>query len=388
MFNSEFLNNIILIGAVQGFIIACLLWFSKEKELSPRLLAVLVCLISLASFNIYSINHNWYGINSLSVLFDAFIPLVIFMPVGPLIYFYVQSSIDPDFRIKKKERIQFYPALLDFLQHIIAIIYIVLVIFGLIKKNDGSVGLFIDNYNQYIDIPRWLSICVYLWLSFKYILQKKSLLKKSSDLIITKKIKWLQQFILIFFAFQVLWLLHLIPYIIPRFSNRLLDWGNWYPIYIPLSVLVYWLGIRGYLMSNQSIVSSLKKNSPTSEFSNEKIEEITFILNKSMIDGKLYLNPDLNLSLLSEHTKIPQKQLSKVLNQVYFKSFNSFINEYRIKEVCKRLLSEESKRMTITGLAYDCGFNSQPTFQRSFKEIVGRSPKQFISENASKVEID
>jgi AraC-like DNA-binding protein len=219
-------------------------------------------------------------------------------------------------------------------------------------------------------------------------LQKKSLLKKSSDLIITKKIKWLQQFILIFFAFQVLWLLHLIPYIIPRFSNRLLDWGNWYPIYIPLSVLVYWLGIRGYLMSNQSIVSSLKKNSPTSEFSNEKIEEITFILNKSMIDGKLYLNPDLNLSLLSEHTKIPQKQLSKVLNQVYFKSFNSFINEYRIKEVCKRLLSEESKRMTITGLAYDCGFNSQPTFQRSFKEIVGRSPKQFISENASKVEID
>jgi AraC-like DNA-binding protein len=167
-----------------------------------------------------------------------------------------------------------------------------------------------------------------------------------------------------------------------------LDWGNWYPIYIPLSILVYWLGIRGYLMSNQSIISSLKKDSPISELSNEKIEEITSALNKSMIEDKLYLNPDLNLSVLSRHTRIPQKQLSKVLNQVFFKSFNGFINEYRIKEVCNRLLSEKSKRMTITGLAYECGFNSQPTFQRSFKEIMGCSPKAFITENSSKAGIE
>jgi AraC-like DNA-binding protein len=388
MFNSEFLNNIILIGAVQGFIITCLLWFSKEKELSTRLLSVLVFLISLASINIYSINHNWYGINSLAVLFDAFIPLVIFMPVGPLIFFYVQSSINPEFKITKKERLQFYPALLDFLQHIIATLYVILVILGLIKKNDGSVGLFIDTYNQYIDIPRWVSVSVYLWLSFKYILQKKEFSKIASNATFTKKIKWLQQFISIFFAFQILWLLHLIPYVIPRFTNTLLDWGNWYPIYIPLSILVYWLGIRGYLMSNQSIISSLKKDSPISELSNEKIEEITSALNKSMIEDKLYLNPDLNLSVLSRHTRIPQKQLSKVLNQVFFKSFNGFINEYRIKEVCNRLLSEKSKRMTITGLAYECGFNSQPTFQRSFKEIMGCSPKAFITENSSKAGIE
>jgi AraC-like DNA-binding protein len=384
MFNSELLNNIILFGAVQGFIISCLLWFSKEKVLPSRLLSVLVFLISLASFNIYSINHNWYGINSLAVLFDAFIPMVIFMPVGPLIFFYVKSSIDPEFRITKKERIQFYPALLDFLQHIIATIYIVLVIFRLIKKTDSSVGLFIDTYNQYIDIPRWISVSLYLWFSFRYILLKKELSKNISDVVLTKKIKWLQQFISLFFAFQILWLLHLIPYIIPRFTNTLLDWGNWYPIYIPLSILVYWLGIRGYLMSNQTIVSSLKKPISQAELSLERIDEISTSLIMAMTNDKLYLNPDLNLSLLAIHTGISQKQISKVLNQVLFKSFNGFINEYRIKEVCKRLQSDESKRITITGLAYECGFNSQPTFQRSFKEIMGCSPKEFIIENASK----
>lgn len=388
MYNSEFLNNIILIGAVQGFIISCLLWYSKEKELSKRLLSTLVFLISLAGFNIYALNHDWFGINSLSVLFDAFIPLVIFMPAGPLIYFYVQSSFDPDFTITKKERIQFYPVLLDFLHHIIATVYIILVVVGVIKKVDAQIGLFIDTYNQYIDIPRWISICVYLWLSFKYILQKKVFAKTTRNTVLTTKIKWLQQFISLFFAFQILWLLHLIPYIIPRFSNSLLDWGNWYPIYIPLSVLVYWLGIKGYLMSKETFVSSLKKPIATSEMSLERIEEITSTLNKSMIEDKLYLNPDLNLSVLADHTGIPQKQLSKVLNQILFKSFNGFINEYRIKEVCNRLLSEESKRITIAGLAFECGFNSQPTFQRSFKEFMGCSPKEFVNGNASKAEID
>jgi AraC-like DNA-binding protein len=388
MYNSEFLNTIILLGAVQGFTISCLLWFSKARKPSNRLLSTLVFLISLASFNIYSINHNWYGFNSLAILFDAFIPLVIFMPVGPLIFFYVKSTVEPDFTITKKERIQFYPVLLDLLQHIIAITYIVAVLIGIIKKADEPMGTFLDNYNQYIDIPRWISVSLYLWFSYKYILQIKNFQKNGSNTGFTKKILWLKQFIRIFFVFQILWLLHLIPYIIPRFSNPLLDWGNWYPIYIPLSILIYWLGIRGYLMSNQFIGSSLKKSIVSSELSLDRIQEITSSLRKSMTEDKLYLNPDLNLSLLADHTGISPKQISKVLNQHLFKSFNGFINEYRINEICNRLATGESKKMTISGLAYECGFNSQPTFQRSFKEIMGQSPKEFIIENISKSEIE
>jgi AraC-like DNA-binding protein len=383
MYNSEFLNTIILLGAIQGFIISCLLWFSKANKQSNHLLSTLVFLISLASFNIYGINHSWFGFNGIAVLFDAYIPLVIIMPLGPLILFYVKSSIDPDFILTKKERRHFYTVLLDFLQHIIAIAYIIVVFLGIIKKADKPVGEFLDIYNQYIDIPRWISVTFYLWLSSKQILQTKNFQKKDRDEVFSIKIRWLQQFIRVFLIFQLFWLLHLIPYLIPRFSNQLLDWGNWYPVYIPLSILIYWLGIKGYIISYQNNASTQKKPGASLELPLKTIQEIMYLLSKTMEEDKLYRNPDLNLPMLAEYIGISQKIISLVLNQHMLTSFNGFINEYRVSEVKKRLLTTESKKMTITGLAYECGFNSQPTFQRSFKAIVGKTPKEFIIENAS-----
>ena len=101
--------------------------------------------------------------------------------------------------------------------------------------------MFIDQYNVYSDIPRWLSISIYLWAANKYL---KSQLHP---------IPWLKQFVKIFTVFQVIWLCYLIPYEIPRYSNRLMDLFNWYPVYIPLSILIYWLGIKGYLASQTQI---------------------------------------------------------------------------------------------------------------------------------------
>jgi AraC-like DNA-binding protein len=39
----------------------------------------------------------------------------------------------------------------------------------------------------------------------------------------------------------------------------------------------------------------------------------------------------------------------------------------------------ESRELTIAGLAYECGFNSLPTFQRAFKATAGMSPKEFLA---------
>jgi AraC-like DNA-binding protein len=47
------------------------------------------------------------------------------------------------------------------------------------------------------------------------------------------------------------------------------------------------------------------------------------------------------------------------------------------------LLRPESRSLTIAGLAYECGFNSLPTFQRAFKAMLGYSPKEFLSKNAA-----
>ena len=188
-----------------------------------------------------------------------------------------------------------------------------------------------------------------------------------------------------FIIFQVIWLCYLIPYVIPRYSDKLLDFFDWYPVYIPMSILIYWLGIKGYIVSQAQ--NGNHRNRKSSLLDKQLSEGLVDRLKKVMEEEKLWMDPALNLSMLSTHTGIPAKTISAVLNQHLNKSFNEFINSYRIAAIKSRLLSSTNKNLTIAGLAYECGFNSQPTFQRAFKSIQGESPSEFLLKNADSVKL-
>ncbi len=368
---SGFLETLILLGSLQGFIISAVLFLSKNSKQSNRILAVLIFLMSLASFNLYMTGSAWYSHTPIIIFLSNFIPMIIIMPMGPLIYFYIRSFSDPAFAFKKKYRIHFYPVLIDLLPYLTAIFYVTGLIFKFLPKNDAPWGHFIDQYDVYSDIPRWLSISIYLWVANKYL---KTL---------SHPIPWLKQFVRMFTIFQVIWLCYLIPYVIPRYSNKLLDFFDWYPVYIPMSILIYWLGIKGYLVSQAQNENHRNRKSPLLD--KELSEDLVVRLKKVMEEEKLWMDPGLNLSMLSTHTGIPAKTISAVLNQHLNKSFNEFINTYRISAIKSRLLSSTDKNLTIAGLAYECGFNSQPTFQRAFKSIQGESPSEFLLKNAESV---
>ena len=366
---SPFLEILILLGALQGFIISAMLFFSKQARQSNRILAGLIFLMALASLFLYVTGTSFYNNSPILVFLSNFIPMIIIMPMGPLIYFYIRSFSEPAFIFNRKYRIHFYPVLIDLVPQLTAIIYITGLIFKWFPKNDPPWGQFIDQYNVYADIPRWISVTIYLWAANRY-------LKSQAH-----PIPWLKQFVRIFTAFQIIWLCYLIPYEIPKYSNRLLDMFNWYPVYIPLSILIYWLGIRGYLASQTR--SEIGKSKKPLSLDQSLGEEVITRLRKVMEEEKLWMNPALNLSLLTRHTGIPAKTISAVLNQYGNKSFNEFINGYRIDAIKSRLLSAEDKNLTIAGLAYECGFNSQPTFQRAFKSIQGESPSEFLLKHAN-----
>jgi AraC-like DNA-binding protein len=75
----------------------------------------------------------------------------------------------------------------------------------------------------------------------------------------------------------------------------------------------------------------------------------------------------------------------------YFKkhtghTFISFLNEVRINDACKSLVSDD-KPYCISGIAYKAGFNSIANFNRVFKNLIGRSPRAYIDEynNVSRI---
>lgn len=88
------------------------------------------------------------------------------------------------------------------------------------------------------------------------------------------------------------------------------------------------------------------------------------------------------------HTPITLENVSDVAYMTppafcrYFKKhtgrkFISFLNEVRINEACKNLISGR-KADCISGVAYNAGFNSITNFNRVFKSVTGISPKDYI----------
>jgi len=286
----------------------------------------------------------------------------------------MRATLDPSFKLTKKQRYHFYPVLIDLVPSIAIIIFIIGIISRTLKNNPAPWGNFIDTYNVYADIPRWASVSFYLWLSAKYLKGFKANNNVSAN---DPNYKWLRQFIRVFLVFQCTWFLFLIPYVIPKYSNALIDTVDWYPIYIPMAIIIYWLGIKGYMMSQQQYSAIKKAAAPQTILSPAVVSQGIGVLKKAMQEDKLYLNPGLNLDILAKHTGLPQKTISSVLNQHVNKSFSEFINEYRVEAFKEKVLQPQMDNLTIAGIAYECGFNSQATFQRIFKQVTGMSPSEF-----------
>ncbi len=243
------LNTIILFGALQGFIISCLLFFSRNRRQADRLFGMLIFLLTLASINVWLNRQGWFQSGLFQTL-DVLVPMVIIMPVGPILYFYQRSLLDPEFKLGKKQRLHFAAVLIDLVPSITCIGFILGIMTGLVANRPGPVGYFIDTYNIYADLPRWLSISIYLALSIRRLRQYR---KQSRPAVTARPVKWLRQLHAAFIAFQVISLCYLLPYVLPAYTNKMVRIFYWYPIYVPLAVLVYWLAFKGYLQRQHTI---------------------------------------------------------------------------------------------------------------------------------------
>ncbi len=372
-FFGNIFDIIILLGAIQGFIISAILLRSKRRLLSDKLLAFILILIALACLNIFFLETNVLPSTYGWIVFSEIIPLTIVMPLGPLIYYYTISLQQPGFQLTHVYYPHFYSIGIDLLPSLFSIVYrTCLTLHFFHPSSIDTWNTFIYSYNMYADIPRWISVTIYTVFAWRLLTSQKET-NTSSD-------RWPKHFITGFMVFQFVWLLHLIPYLIPVVSDFLLQKVSWYPIYIPLAIMVYWLGFNGllkHLPTNKSVAKTV----------DNELAAITMTkLKQAMEVDRLFLDPSLSLTSLGKQTNLSVKIISAVLNQYANKGFNEFVNEYRIEEVKKLLANNENTLYTISAMALECGFNSQATFQRTFKQVVGVSPKEFQLKNNPKNE--
>ena len=75
------------------------------------------------------------------------------------------------------------------------------------------------------------------------------------------------------------------------------------------------------------------------------------------------------------------KYLSQTINEVFGYNFNTLLNNYRIREACKRITdTDQYGNLTLEALSLSVGFKSRSTFVLQFKRVTGLTPSQYLAE--------
>jgi AraC-like DNA-binding protein len=409
-YDFNFYSSILLIFFVHGLVYSALL-FRKgilNESLSDKWLGIflLLCSFYIAPWMLGF--AGWYDNQPLrDIMFYTPMQLLFFM--GPVIFFYVQSLLNPSFRFGKKEWLHLVPGILYLLFCVVMVVTDKLVL----KKYYFLESGIDPEFDYWYQLLGFLSMLFYFIVSLRYYnLYKKLMLQVISyaDMVL---FRWVKNFLMAFLIMLILRLLFYVGSFIPIFQ-KLNYVGPWWQ-YFSFAIVFYYIAITGYANSIETKVPfklNLLTNKPTLllngsaantednsfiedaeviEIVNEQVEKkedegllaewkpkiISLLQNE-----KIYEDPELSLTQMAKQLKTNPSILSKTINQGFQLNFNDFINNYRIEAVKEKLQAGEQKTQTLLGIAYDCGFNSKATFNRAFKKVTGTSPKEWLEVRA------
>lgn len=372
--NWTFLNIIVLLGVVQGLILSGIVLFLNKKKLSNKLLGLLLFFLSLASIGVLIDSWSSLELNLIPRMLVGHFPFFIIMPIGPLLWFYSRSVMEKDFSLGRKDITHFYPTIIDFLPFITALILVLLLLTDLISIDKRRfIEYYVYEYHTYADIPRYFSMIIYSLVTYKYLKNYNENLDSLSNLECVH-LKWLNQFLIGIGVIILFWTPFLFIYISPL-RKWLLMTFYYFPIYIPLTIFIYWASIKWYLLPKEVDALIFEKNK--NKINEHELKEYFEIIELKVKGEKLYLNPDLSLQTLSKIIKIPSRQISATLNQYILTNFNDYINDLRVEEFKFKAKNKKFSHLTLEGLAYECGFKSRATFHRTFKKLTGVPPSEF-----------
>ena len=243
-----------------------------------------------------------------------------FLPaLGPLLYFYVRQLTCPLQRFRWKDTLHFYSLLVGFW------------------------------------MPAWLvliSVIIYLYLSHRLL---EDFYRRLRPVLMDRpRFAFRQQA-------RTLFLLGLFC-VLSLFGD---------PFYLTVAVVV--IAMAGEAMLKPDRVVQL--TTPITDRSDARDKGRR--LKEAVAANRLYDDPELTLTTLAVKLNIQSHDLSRIINMGLEKNFSDFINEFRVRDIARKMQDPAFDRVTLLGIAYESGFNSKTTFNRVFKEMTGKTPLEY-----------
>ena len=347
-----------------GLTFALLLSFVKSINRSAnRFLALSLVTMILWMIRVLSIDIR---LNTYLPHWDR-LPMQFLLTLGPLIYFYVFKITCPQYKFRWKGLLHFSPLLLE------------QVALALEIRESARTGAStyatqaFQQLNPVLQLLIFISIITYLYKCNKLI---QNFYRRLQPVLMDRSLlefRWLRRLLA---ATALLWCLWIICAAVDYFVYRnQLGIQLYYPFYIFFTVIILWTATTAFLRPQAAVTAQtlapLKQSVPT------ELRQKGAWLKKAIEANQYYEDPELSLSSLAEKLGLHPHELSRIINVALKKNFNDFINEYRVLDVVSKMKDPAYDNMTLLGIAFEAGFNSKATFNRTFKQMTGKSPAEF-----------
>ncbi|EHQ24979.1 helix-turn-helix domain-containing protein [Mucilaginibacter paludis] len=388
-------SSLLLIFFTHLIVYAILSWKRgiTEGRLSDQLLGAFLLSSALFIFPWMSGFAGWYDTQPYrEILF--YTPFIHALFFGPLLYLYLKSLTNTGYQIKKNDYYHFIPGVLYMLWSIIVVVVDKLWIGHYYLMN----GRTDPDFDKWYSITWSVSILAYLALSIRYYLQYRIFTYLEFSFADVAGFKWLRNFL---YAFTLLTAL-LVSEQILSFFIQLEYVRSWY-YFFAFAIITYYMAISAY---HANPVKGLKLNfepdlllhyqqplrlemqtpttidiaytavdtvAPDNEWMNSWKEKLTNMI----ATERVYIEPELTITELAKKMGTNASLLSKVINTCFEMSFNDLINKCRVEEAIRLMGDARYKNLNLLAIAFDAGFNSKSTFNRAFKKITGKNPKDY-----------
>ena len=129
----------------------------------------------------------------------------------------------------------------------------------------------------------------------------------------------------------------------------------------------------------------MKKKYESSSLTDQGKESILQKVMSVMETSDDIFQQDFTLARLSALVEADHHHVSQVVNEQPCQGFAALLNDYRIKEACRRMNDTKTYgSLTIEGIANSVGFKSRPYFVKVFKEQTGLTPSAYLKLAKSK----
>ena len=382
-------NMLFMIGVTQGLITSILLLLSKGKSHSIRLLSIIIILYCIFSIKMLFLNSgptdvvfiDFFMSDNVSFKNDFFVYLPIdnalFFP--PLFACYISLLLRKNFKVKYIHLMHLLPGFF-FFSYDLSIYLLTYGVQTIVEKDAIANSYYYVDINLFENIIVIISGCGYLFYSYNKLKQYKKLIFEVSHENNNPVYLWAKNIMLWICGLTMILFINVVLQLYSGDSTAMLS--VWKVMYLYIAVFIYYLGFWGYKKKDSEIYN--EKYSIESISKKHKMTGLDLIEEKIKYKfefDKVYLDPNLSISQLSESLGVSNEKLSFVINKKFNVNFRDLLNSYRINLAKEKLLSLENTHQTILSISYDSGFNSQASFYRAFKKFEGISPKNYIALN-------